>query len=125
MKSNHSLTQMLAILATTALIDGAIAAGPHEHHHHRFPADVDAFHAVLAPVWHAERGVRRTRDACAKSGEMAVLARNIRSTDASRLQASLDVLSKVCEVGGGEVDRALFDVHEEFHRLIEPPRGAS
>lgn len=118
--------QLIAAAIAASLIGGAVAAGQgeHGHHHHHFPADVDALHGVLAPVWHADRGAERNRDACARAGRMAGLAQAIRSTDAARLQASLATLAKTCTDGKGDVERALFDVHEEFHRLIEPRKGA-
>lgn len=114
---------MVAAMAAT-MIGGALAAEEHEHgHHHQFPQDVDAFHGVLAPVWHAAPGKARNRNACSKAGQMARLANDIRSTDASALQAGVAALKKQCQRGKGDVDGALFDVHEEFHRLIEP-KGA-
>ncbi|NTV68656.1 MAG: hypothetical protein HGA71_00780 [Azonexaceae bacterium] len=97
----------------------AVAAEEAHHPHHHMARDVDAFHAVLAPVWHARPGPERSRNACAKAPEMAALAGKIRSTDASALNASMSVLSKVCQDGKGEIDASLFDVHEAFHRLID------
>lgn len=106
-------------------IGGAIAEVQHEPgHHHQFPKDVDAFHGVLAPVWHAAPGKARNRNACSQAGQMERLANDIRSTDASGLQAGVAVLKKKCRGGKGDVAAALFDVHEEFHRLIEPGKGA-
>ncbi|MBS1143822.1 MAG: hypothetical protein H6R14_1228 [Proteobacteria bacterium] len=89
------------------------------HSHHRMAKDVDAFHAVLAPVWHARPSPERTRNACAKRPEMAALAGNIRSRDASGLVAALARLKTSCEDGKGEVDAAFYDVHEAFHDLID------
>ncbi|MBI2305802.1 MAG: hypothetical protein HYU78_00735 [Rhodocyclales bacterium] len=114
---------IVAAMAVT-MIGGAGAAEQHEHRHHHFPKDVDAFHGVLAPVWHAPRGKERNQDACTKAGRMERLAKDIRSTDASGLQASITTLTKQCQGGNGDVEGALFDVHEEFHRLIEPKKGA-
>lgn len=114
---------IVAVMAAS-LIGGAIAAEPHEHgHHHQFAKDVDAFHGVLAPVWHAAPGKARNRNACRQAGQMARLAKDVHSTDASGLQAGVAALQKKCQGGKGGVERALFEVHEEFHRLIEPGRG--
>lgn len=115
--------QSLVALMAASMIGGAIAAEQHEHHHH-FPKDVDAFHGVLAPVWHAARGKARNQNACNKAGQMESLAKNIGSTDASALQASIATLKTQCQARKGDVEGALFDVHEEFHRLIEPKKGA-
>lgn len=115
---------MVAVMAAN-MIGGVLAAEPHEHgHHHQFAKDVDAFHGVLAPVWHAAPGKARNRNACSKAGQMARLANDIRSADASGLQAGVAALKKQCRRGKGDVEGALFDVHEAFHRLIEPGRGA-
>lgn len=114
---------IVAIMAAN-MIGGAIAAEPHEHMHHQFPKDVDAFHGVLAPVWHAAPGKARNRNACRQAGQMERLAKDIRSTDSSGLQAGVAALQKKCQERKGDVEGALFDMHEAFHRLIEPSKGA-
>lgn len=115
---------IVALMAAN-LIGGAFAAEPHEHtHHHQFPKDVDAFHGVLAPLWHAAPGKARNRNACRQAGQMERLAKDIRSTDASGLQVGVAALQKICRARKGGVEGALFGVHEEFHRLIEPGKGA-
>jgi hypothetical protein len=111
----------LILAATAFTVSVAIADG--QGHHHQFAKDVDAFHAVLASVWHARPGPERTLDACAKSGEMARLAKEIRSTDATQLVASIPLLKTKCDSDKAGVDAALFDVHEAFHRLIDAQPG--
>jgi hypothetical protein len=113
------------ILTFAALVffGGVATADEHGHMHHKFASDVDAFHAVLAPVWHARPGPERTQDACAKAGEMARLASEIRSTNASQLVASIPALKAKCESDKGGVDAALYDVHEAFHHLIDAQTG--
>ena len=107
------------IIVVAAIIGGSALADEHGHMHHNFAKDVDAFHAVLAPVWHARPGPERTQDACAKAGEMARLANEIRSKDASQLVASISKLKAKCDGNKVEVDAAFYDVHEAFHHLIE------
>lgn len=109
--------------ALASLWFGTAAAQGH-HHHHNFAADVDAFHAVLAPLWHSRPGEARSRNACAKAGQLAALARDIRSTDAAALQASIAALKGSCKGKLAGVDGALHDVHEAFHRLIDEPQAA-
>ena len=104
-----------ALVASTCL-GSAIANG---HHRHELANDVDAFHGVLAPIWHARPGPERLQNACAKVDEMARLARDIRSTDASRLNTSIAAMKRVCESKSGDVDGAFYDVHEAFHHLID------
>ena len=107
------------LLVLAAFLGGSALADEHGDMHHKFAKDVDAFHAVLAPVWHARPGPERTQDACAKAGEMARLAKEIRSADASQLVASISMLKTKCESDKGGVDASLFDVHEAFHHLID------
>lgn len=114
---NKPLATTLLALAATLPFGTAIAQG--HHHHHQFAADIDAFHAVLAPVWHAKPGAARSQDACAKAGRMASLAADIRSTDAAALRTSIAALQETCAGKPAEVDGALYEVHEEFHRLID------
>jgi len=104
-----------ASLAMTCL--GSAIADDH-HHHHNFAKDVDAFHAVLAPVWHARPGPERLPSACAKVDELGRLASDIRSTDASKLVASIATMKTACQSKPGDVDGAFHDVHEAFHHLI-------
>lgn len=103
-----------ATLAVTCL-SVAIAD---DHHHHHFAKDVDAFHAVLAPIWHARPGPERLPNACAKVEELGQLASAIRSTDASKLVASISTMKTACQGKSGDVDGAFHDVHEAFHHLI-------
>ena len=112
------LAAVAAPLCLGGVLGGAIAQD--HRHHHDFAPDIDAFHAALAPVWHARPGKARTQDACAKAGRMEALAKDIRSKDASALQASIAALKATCKGNKlAEVDGALHDVHETFHRLID------
>lgn len=104
---------------------GSAVADDHHPMHHQFPKDVDAFHSVLAPIWHSPPGKERLQNACAKAGQMDNLAKGIRSIDASQLVEAISVLKLKCQGDRAEVDAALFDVHESFHRLIEPKPAVS
>lgn len=117
------IEKILMVIAAVQWLGAAVAQEHHHHHHHRFAADVDAFHSVLAPVWHAAPGKERLRDACAKASRMEALAKDIRSTDASELRGSIAVLKGKCKGGSADVDGAFHEVHEAFHRLIEPGPG--
>lgn len=102
---------------------GAALADEHGHTHPHFAPDVDAFHSLLAPIWYARPGKARSREACAKAGEMANSAGQIRSADATALLASIGRLQATCKGKPAGVDAAFFDVHEAFHQLIDahPP----
>lgn len=108
-------TLLAACLAGASI--GAAADGPHHGHHH-FPQDVDAFHTVLAPVWHAAPGASRLQSACAKAGEMETLVQGIRSGNATLLLGKVLALQASCR-GGAGVEGALGAVHDAFHRLID------
>src|SRR5690606_160573 len=42
--------------------------------HEQLPPQVKAFHDVLAPLWHAEKGPKRTSDTCKSVGELKMAA---------------------------------------------------
>lgn len=104
---------LVALLAVTSM--GVAIAEDHQHHH--FAKDVDAFHAVLAPVWHVRPGPERLPNACTKVDELGRLASDIRSTDATKLVTSIATMKTACQ-SKGDVDGAFYDVHEAFHHLI-------
>lgn len=112
------ILSLLFIAFSTTCFTGAAVADDHNHSH-RFSKDVDAFHAVLAPIWHAPQGNERLQSACAKAGEMEALARSIRSTDASQLVSSVATLNTKCQGDPAAVEVAFGNVHEAFHHLIE------
>jgi len=118
-------TRTILVVAMAVGI-GAAVADEHGHAHPHFAPDVDAFHSLLAPIWHARPGKARTREACAKAGEMAKSAGEIRSTDASALVASIGRLQTACKGKPAGIDGAFHDVHEAFHQLIDahPPASA-
>ncbi len=107
---------ILFVVSIVAFLGTAIAD---DHHHHHFAKDVDAFHAVLAPIWHARPGPERLPNACAKADDLAGLAGGIRSADASKLVASIATMKTACESKQGDVEGAFYDVHEAFHHLID------
>lgn len=109
---------LTAIVLAAAGMGAAMADVP-DHHHHHFAKDVDTFHAALAPIWHARPGPDRLPNACAKVDELGGLASAIRSSDASKLVASIATMKSACQGKLGDVDAAFYDVHEAFHNLIE------
>lgn len=111
------LTQLSIACVMGCSIGAAI--GDEHHHMHRFPKDVDAFHAVLAPIWHSAPGKERLQAACAKANEMEGLAKRIRSTDATELLGAVGALKTKCQGNQESVEAAFGDVHEAFHHLIE------
>lgn len=118
-------TSLLAALLAACAIGstGAAAQNGPAHHHHRFAPDVEAFHGVLAPLWHAPHGTARNADTCRQADRMIELAQAIRSVDAGRLQTSLGALKERCTASKGGIETAFHEVHEEFHRLLEAGAG--
>ena len=115
--TKQSAGMFLAV--STALWMGLAAAEEHGHPHHQLPKDIDAFHAVIAPLWHARPGPERSLNACAQAGEMDRTARAITSADARPLVAALATFGAKCKGQPAAVDAAFADVHEAFHRLID------
>ena len=121
----NKFTRMLLAASSALWVTAALAENPGHQHHHDFPKDVDAFHAVLAPIWHARPGKERSRNACAKAADMEQLAKGIQSSDATPLVAAIGALQSKCKGKLADVDAAFFDVHEAFHRLIDAPAPAA
>ena len=113
------LIRLVLAVSSALWISNALADNTGHKHHHDFPKDVDAFHALLAPIWHARPGKERSQNACAKAAEMETLARDIQSADAKPLVASITTLKSKCKGKLADVDAAFFDVHEAFHQLID------
>lgn len=121
----NKFTRMLLAASSALWVTAALAENPGHKHHHDFPKDVDAFHAVLAPIWHARPGKERSRNACANAADMKKLATGIQSSDAAPLVAAIGVLEGKCKGKLADVDAAFFDVHEAFHHLIDAPGPAA
>lgn len=117
----NKLSRILFTVSSALWLTTALAENPGHKHHHEFPQDVDAFHAVLAPIWHARPGKERSRNACNKAAEMEKLAKGIQSSDATPLIATINALQGKCKGKLIDVDAAFFDVHEAFHQLIDAP----
>lgn len=91
-----------------------------EKHMHSFAKDVDALHAVLAPLWHAPPGKERAQNVCAQAPRLESRAREIRSGDAKALLASIAALRVQCQANPSDIDAIFSQVHEAFHHLAEP-----
>lgn len=113
-------SKLIAALAATALAGSASAADNHEKHHHHFAQDLDALHSVLAPLWHAKPGKERSQKVCAQAGQLESLSKDIRSGDNSALLASIAALKAQCQTAPTDIDAVFSQVHDAFHRLIEP-----
>jgi hypothetical protein len=117
---------MFCAVITVLWVVGAVAEND-GHMHQHLPKDIDAFHSLIAPIWHARPGKERSRNTCAKVTELKKGAEDIRSTDATSLVIAIAALKSKCEGHFNDVDAALFDVHEAFHSIIDskPPESTS
>ena len=113
----------VTVIAALLLMGGsALANDKGEQHPHAFARDVDALHAALAPLWHAQPGKERARNVCTQVERLDGLAREIRSGDTKAMLASIAGLKAQCLANPAEIDAAFAKVHDAFHDLAEPGR---
>lgn len=115
-------TNFVALMAAALLAGSAFAQDKHENHDHAFAKDVDAFHSLLAPLWHADAGKERSRKVCAQADKLESLGREIRGPDAMSLVESVRALRLRCQTDPTRIDEAFARVHEAFHRVAEHPK---
>lgn len=117
--TSHRIAALIAAMA----FGSALAEGPRERHAHHFAKDVDTFHAVLAPLWHARPGAERAQGVCAQQPRLAQLASAIQSGNAKPLLSALAALKTQCQTDPSAIDGAFAQVHDAFHHLAEPGRN--
>jgi hypothetical protein len=119
-------------------------AEPHEHEgsgargeHEGMTPELTAFHDLLAPLWHAEKGPKRMKDTCAAVPQFKTSADAVAKatpptkanadtwTQATRaLVASVDALETACKTNdNAKFEAAFHNVHEAFHSLMEQAGG--
>lgn len=103
------------------------------HEHGELPPAVEAFHEVLSPRWHAEKGDARVKDTCDASGEFATRADALvqlappQGADPTRwaattreLREAVTALDAACKTGDAAgFEPAFHRVHEGFHAVME------
>ncbi|MFZ5843887.1 MAG: hypothetical protein ACOY3E_13435 [Pseudomonadota bacterium] len=105
-----------AATSAALLLTGAVHAdGQHKHH---FAKDVEAFHRVLSPLWHAPASPERSANTCKAAPELIKLAGAIRSADASALKAKAELLQKQCANAPTNIETEFSALHDAFHALI-------
>lgn len=107
-------------------------AGEHGEHAKLTP-ELDAFHEVLAPRWHAAAGPQRKKDTCAAVAEFKIRASAVASATAppsvdgtkwsesgAALTASVTSLETACAGTDDKAfDTAFTAVHDRFHAAME------
>lgn len=109
---------LIVAIATVLFAGSAIGEDMGERHMHKFAKDVDAFHAVLAPLWHAPACKERAQNVCAQAPKLESLAKEVRSGDAQPLLASVTALKAQCQTNSADIDAAFSQVHDAFHHLV-------
>ena len=116
----NSLAKLVAAAAVTLMAGSAFGEDRHENHmHQNLAKEVDAFHAVLGPLWHARPGKERSQEVCANADKLGSLAKDIRTGDVQPLLTAIAGLAKQCQANPTDIDAAFSEVHEAFHRLVE------
>lgn len=126
----------IALLAACGSKQPTPAANPPAHEEpgeKAMPAELEPFHDVLAPRWHAEKGPKRMEDTCAAVPELQKDADALakvtppRSTHADTwttgtkaLVEAVAALDKTCKASDATAFEPAFEkVHESFHTLLE------
>jgi len=122
-----------------AMHEGSGAAMGHKpgHEHGEMAPTITAFHDVLAPRWHAEKGAKRMADTCAaipefQRGAAAIIAAPAPQgavaaawTDGGKqLAEAITALEAPCKASDAAAfEPAFHRVHESFHRVMEAGGG--
>lgn len=102
--------------------------GGHDDGHPQMDGDLHAFHEVLAPVFHMDKGAARADKACAGAAAMKEAAGKVaasRSNDgakgkAAELVTQVDALAAACAgTDKSAVEAKLDEVHGAFHATME------
>jgi hypothetical protein len=104
--------------------------GQHGGHGHAVEGGTKAFHDVLAPAYHMDKGAPRLDKACAGVPSMQAAHQTLSGEskgDAAKwkavvdaLGASVGALDKACQAAGKpDVDAKLEAVHDAFHAVME------
>ena len=99
-------------------------------HHGVGVAEIDSFHATLAPIWHSDPGDARTQRACdavphMKEQATAIVGRARADHagwegDGTALVAAVGKLGDACAVTARpDFDAAFAGVHDAYHALME------
>ena len=104
-----------------------------EKHEHVFPATVTAFHDVLSPNWHAEKGAARIDATCSAivaMNERAVAAKDapapegidaaVWTATGEALVQSVADLDTACDAEGRpDFEAAFKSLHDQFHVYVD------
>lgn len=86
-------------------------------HDHEFVGDVQAFHEVLSPLWHATANEMRKRNTCNAIPSMQTMASQMKYPSANALVQAIDNLQKTCSDKLTQFDASFVHVHDLFHKV--------
>ena len=123
------LASLFLLLSACGGSDGGKAHGEEERELHTMHGSLGAFHDVLAPVFHMEKGADRDAHACGAIPDMETRATNVvrdlRSdkdpafkSAAQALKTRVEELDAACGAHEG-VEAKLDAVHDAFHAALE------
>ncbi len=120
-------------------------AGDHrdgDHHadgeqmHDELSPEMKTFHDVLAPLWHADKGAKRSADTCAAVPQLKTNADGIATatppvstnadtwtTGTRALVAAIGELETACK-GKADIEAPFAKVHDAFHNLMKQAKAA-
>lgn len=134
-------TIIMLVAAALVACGGSQATTPkHQAEHHgSLPPSVNAFHELLAPLWHADPGEKRATDTCAAIEDLRQRAADIvvaetppaaAGDEAGYRDATSELVHTVVQLGetcGADgkpgFDDQLAAVHTAFHVVMEKASG--
>jgi hypothetical protein len=104
----------------------------HGDHHAALPAEVNALHDELAPVWHQEPGPGRTAAGCEHAASFRAHAATIQGIGApdgasaevwaaatASLASSAETLASECAASSANAEAAFDAFHTAFHGVMD------
>lgn len=106
--------------------------GDHGDHHAGLPAEVNALHDELAPIWHQEPGAGRTAAACEHAASFQAHATTVQGVAApdgasvevwaaatASLASSAETLASECAASSANAEAAFDAFHTAFHGVMD------
>jgi len=88
-----------------------------EQHHPDLTPQLHAFHEVMGPLWHLEKGPDRAAKTCAQGA--ALRDKATATGDKDLLAATTSLVAECEKEGKPEFDARFVAVHDRFHALAE------
>ncbi len=86
-------------------------------HSHDFPKEIMDFHHVMAPLWHMDKGIERTKLSCEATQKMLILTKDI--TNSQKLAKAVSKMQNACISKKTDIQKEFKSVHDAFHKISE------